>query len=267
MNAPVFKSIPLNEHGRDFVIGDIHGAYDMVIDGMKQVNFDPKSDRIFSVGDLIDRGPQSHRALGFLAKYYVHAVRGNHDHDFSTLTLDEIKALGEANWNGMAWVLTTSAEKLQAMQAKFAQLPIAMQIETRRGTVGLVHGDVPTGMRWQAFLYALERGDESVTKIALTGRNRIKTQDATGVAGIDRMFVGHTIQWGGPKRLANVCAIDTGAVFRELNNDNDRGSLTMINMACHTGVIAPAPDLATRHHILTECEEAAGPFGKYAKSA
>lgn len=96
-----FRSYPANCLGRDFVLGDIHGAYDMVLQGMRQVRFDKKVDRIFSVGDLIDRGAGSHRALEFLAQPYVYAVRGNHDDDFSTLSLDDVNylALKGGAWN------------------------------------------------------------------------------------------------------------------------------------------------------------------------
>lgn len=31
-----------NEAGRDFVIGDVHGAYDLVLMAMAEANFDPK---------------------------------------------------------------------------------------------------------------------------------------------------------------------------------------------------------------------------------
>lgn len=260
--SPVFVSYPLNSVGRDFVIGDIHGAYDMVLTGMRQVGFNPKVDRIFCVGDLIDRGPDSARALEFLEKEYVFAVRGNHDHDFSTLSLEDMRVLGDINWNGMKWLNEVSDEKLLAIKESFSRLPIAMQIETARGTVGLVHGDIPAGMHWDVFIDALKRGDECVIKVALEGRKRIKTSDAGGVAGIGRVFVGHSIQWDGPKRLGNLYAIDTGGVFREL--DKDRGALTMVNMACHTAVLGPVVDQALRRMVETHEDEGDGPFGDYA---
>jgi serine/threonine protein phosphatase 1 len=41
--------------GRDFVLGDLHGTTDLLRLLMEHVAFDPKKDRLFSVGDLIDR--------------------------------------------------------------------------------------------------------------------------------------------------------------------------------------------------------------------
>ncbi|EOV9087845.1 metallophosphoesterase [Pseudomonas aeruginosa] len=46
---------------------------------MREAQFSPTHDRLFVVGDLIDRGPGSHRCARFLAQPYVHAVRGNHE--------------------------------------------------------------------------------------------------------------------------------------------------------------------------------------------
>ncbi len=50
---------PANEDGRDFVVGDIHGEYDQLMEALDHQNFDKDHDRLFSVGDLIDRGPKS----------------------------------------------------------------------------------------------------------------------------------------------------------------------------------------------------------------
>lgn len=266
MSAPVFQSYPLNTEGRDFVLGDIHGAYDLVIQGMRNVKFDRSVDRIFSVGDLIDRGPQSHRALEFLAQPYMFSIYGNHEEQFCSLDLHDIRTLGKANWHGMKWVNDVSDEKLLALKQAFSKLPVAIEVQTRRGSVGLVHGDVPVGMTWQAFVQALQRGDEHVRDTALTGRNRLKTGDDSGVSGIGRVFVGHTVQWNGAKRLGNVYAIDTGAVFRELYLDRERGFLSMMNLACQTQILGTITEeqLVQSRFAMTHAEEAEGSFGDYA---
>lgn len=238
--SPLFLHLPVNERGRDFIIGDIHGAFDMVWNGMRQVNFDGRFDRLFSVGDLIDRGKSSDRALEFLALPYVFAVKGNHDENFSSIDLDSMKILASANWNGMGWINDVSDERILALRLAIGKLPVAIQVETQRGTVGLVHADIPKGMHWDVFLDAIKAEDGSVINVALEGRDRVKSGDKSGVAGIGRLFVGHTIQWGGPKRFGNVYAIDTGATFREISKD--MGSLTMANMLCRTGLLVPSSD-------------------------
>jgi len=256
-----FKKYPKNTLGRDFCVGDIHGAFDSVITRMKQVHFNKETDRLFSLGDLIDRGPQSSRVVDFLEKPYVHAVRGNHDDMFAGLSLIEIRALGRMNWNGMGWVNKESNETLLKIQQALSKLPIAMEVETDRGSVGLVHADVPKGLEWGDFVMLLGIGDGEVINTALWSRERVETGDDSGVVGIDRLFVGHSIQWSGPTRLGNVYHIDSGAIFRELGDD--RGFLNMANLMCQSIALAPVDQPS---QIGVYAEPGTGPFGNYAKA-
>lgn len=256
--APLVVRMPRNTAGRDFVIGDVHGAYDLVIEQMRSVQFDGRVDRLFSVGDLIDRGEDSARVLDFLAQPYVFAIRGNHDDDFATLGLDDIRGLASFNYNGLGWAKGLPDGTLLQIRSLLAQLPLVIEIETERGTVGLVHGEVPLGMGWATFISAIERGDPAARQSALWGRERANG-DRAGVPGIGRLFVGHTIHWNGPTRRANVYSIDTGAVFKELG-DGSRGMLTMANLLCRT------QDLAPEQNGSSLRAESAGsvPFGAYA---
>src|SRR3546814_19392841 len=70
---------PRNETGRDFAVGDIHGHFSRLQALLDAVEFDPSKDRLFSVGDLVDRGPECEQALDWLARPWFHAVQGNHE--------------------------------------------------------------------------------------------------------------------------------------------------------------------------------------------
>lgn len=258
----LFQFIPRNFHGRDFCVGDIHGAYDMVIQAMLEVGFDQRVDRLFGTGDLIDRDDDSYRARKFLERNFTFSVRGNHDDTFVGLPIADIRVLGSVDFNGLSWVSKVSDADLLEIQQLLRQLPIAMQIETARGMVGIVHGDIPKGMSWQAFVAAIENKDEDVISVALEGRDRFKRSDASGVKGIDRVFVGHSIQFDGPKRLGNVYCIDTGAVVSRMNPDKGKGTLTIANAICSTGVLAPRDSKAFVR--LEAAEGVDGPFGVYA---
>ena len=59
----VIQHVAANQRGRDFVVGDIHGWYGPLMAELEAVCFDPARDRLFSVGDLINRGPDSERCL------------------------------------------------------------------------------------------------------------------------------------------------------------------------------------------------------------
>lgn len=267
-SAPRVMRLGRNEKGRDFVVGDIHGAFDLVIDAMKAVSFDPEADRLLSVGDLIDRGPGSHRCAAFLAQPYVYAVRGNHEDMLIELYADGApeSAVLEfaARNNGFAWWLDVPEEQRQQILDAIRKLPLAIELETARGTVGLIHADVPRGMTWSEFLDALEAGDAYVIKTCLWGRARILSADDAGVLGVGRVFVGHTPQWDGVTRFGNVYAVDTGAVFGQLGIKD--GCLTMVEAMARTAVLT-AP---RAHFELFDLREGGlpddGPYGAYART-
>ncbi|MBU2766125.1 hypothetical protein HAP94_07940 [Acidithiobacillus ferrivorans] len=68
-----------NPIGRDFVIGDLHGCRAMLDTLLDHACFDPAMDRLFSVGDLVDRGPDSVGYLELLLESWFFSVLGNHD--------------------------------------------------------------------------------------------------------------------------------------------------------------------------------------------
>src|SRR3546814_1255791 len=51
--------LPSNDIGRDFIVGDLHGCLDLLQAELTRIEFDRSKDRLFSVGDLVDRGPDS----------------------------------------------------------------------------------------------------------------------------------------------------------------------------------------------------------------
>ncbi len=73
------KKLSHNAQGRDYFAGDVHGHLDLLETQMRRVGFNGSYDRLFLVGDLIDRGPFSQDTLDLLQEPYVHAVMGNHE--------------------------------------------------------------------------------------------------------------------------------------------------------------------------------------------
>lgn len=68
-----------NVAGRDFAVGDIHGCFSYLERSLEVIGFDEGVDRLFSVGDLVDRGPESDQVLTWLGKPWFHAICGNHE--------------------------------------------------------------------------------------------------------------------------------------------------------------------------------------------
>ena len=71
--------VPVNALGRDFVVGDVHGCFRTLDTALTAIGFDSRTDRLFGVGDLVNRGPHSEEALGWLERRFETVVLGNHD--------------------------------------------------------------------------------------------------------------------------------------------------------------------------------------------
>jgi serine/threonine protein phosphatase 1 len=58
----------LNRDGCDYDVGDIHGCFELLEELLELARFDAERDRLFCVGDLIDREPEPQRALEWLER-------------------------------------------------------------------------------------------------------------------------------------------------------------------------------------------------------
>lgn len=217
MPKPLFKHFAKNTKGRDFAVGDIHGMYSMLEEILESVNFDPQIDRLFSVGDLIDRGPESDRTLEFLANAWFNAIQGNHER-----MLIEAEDSQEAldNWtqnNGGAWWNEVDEPTQHVFRKAIKALPMAMEIETEHGLVGVVHADVPIGSEWSHFLHTLT-GNDYLQYFTVWSRNRLRRAEVYGevppVEGVDMLVVGHT-PLKNATRLENIYYLDTAAAYWE----------------------------------------------------
>lgn len=204
-----------NDAGRDFVVGDIHGCFTRLQEKLDEIGFDPAADRLFSVGDLVDRGPESEQSLEWLNKPWFHAVRGNHEQ----MAIDHCAGMSDSGMyaqNGGAWMLGKTKAEAQQYADAFSVLPIAIEVQTKGGIVGIVHADCPLS-DWLGMGAALSGPyADSFAQACIWNRNRITNKDYSAIENVVAVIVGHT-----PVQecvtLGNVFYIDTGAVFgREL---------------------------------------------------
>ena len=198
--AAAMQQFAENTRGRDFFVGDIHGCYSLLMSKLNQVGFDGATDRLFSVGDLVDRGPESRACLSLPLEPWFHAVWGNHEE----MMYRGLYNRDEALWvmNGGSWIFTENREEVRALADRvLPAMPLAMEVEHGRGRIGVIHADVHSG-RWGDF----DRSRD------LWSRERVSGGGSGPVEGIDRVVVGHSVLEE-VIRLENVIYIDTGAVF------------------------------------------------------
>lgn len=210
--APLVRRFSRNTAGRDLIVGDVHGCFTKLRAALAALGFDPDAgDRLFSVGDLVDRGPESADVLWWLDQPWFAAVAGNHE-DMAVGFCSGIVPRDLYAMNGGAWLIAmTPPERLPFVDA-MAALPLAIELETAAGLVCLVHADCPRPT-WAGFRASLEVAGpeaEHLAAMACWSRDRISTGDPSGVPDVRAVVVGHT-PVERPVELGNVLHIDTGA--------------------------------------------------------
>ena len=175
-----------NEVGRDFVVGDVHGCVLTLGRLLDRVEFEPGRDRLFSVGDVVNRGPNSHLALEWLENGRLLAVLGNHE----AMVLRALKRSRRPVWT--PWVRALDADEERRWFNVLRLLPFAMEIETAHGPVGIVHAGV-VGRNWTRTVAGLESGHRPAIDTALLGGHGPDWRAPHGgpVKGLRALVTGH----------------------------------------------------------------------------
>lgn len=233
-NIELIQKFDENKSGHDYVVGDIHGCFSVLEKLLEKVEFDTEKDRLFSVGDLVDRGPESNQFADYLAKPWFHAIRGNHEE----MMITGLKYGNDHLWlmNGGFWSVNESPGEKEFFLRMVEELPYVIQVAVNGEQIGIVHADI-WGNDWRDFLRLfLDRENHAnfttATNYATWSRSRINNylgrnagEEILEIDGIDHVYVGHT-----PVRKVisggNISYIDTGACFGE--------QLTVVNLHTKT---------------------------------
>ncbi len=262
------RKLPTNNHGKDYVVGDLHGCLDLLLRLLNEVGFDQSCDRLFSVGDLIDRGPDSLGCLHLLKHPWFYAVQGNHENMLLNFFLpylqhNRIDNLDDVNetdflWNGGDWIVQYFLEDQQRMTPEFDQglllaldLPLIWVVGEGENRFHIIHAElVKPGFR---------RGEQSVwlnsdidqwlneqtvpaeAEERLYWARTIMTESerqplASMQPGLSPTFCGHTYGVRPRRALSHIC-LDTGAFlstdfYRGLDTEDHGLTLFDVKNAC-----------------------------------
>lgn len=205
--SPLFVELPINPNGNDFFIGDIHGAFGALSEHLDSIHFNPKTDRLICVGDLIDRGSDSMQALDWLQRPYVFSVRGNHEELYlqwcalqSTPTRQQTFENEAYFRNGGQWVQQHTWNEHLALSSVLRELPYMLVVSNKLGKrIGVVHAGLPDGSSWP------ELRDQPLSPFLLRemvwstdrlhshlGRSQKHIFDEGDIPGLDAIVCGHT---------------------------------------------------------------------------
>ena len=226
-----------NTSGRDLVVGDLHGHFTTLEHALEALCFDPSRDRLYSVGDLIDRGPRSADALGWITKNKIRAVRGNHEQMMvNTLVLGP-GGLTKSGPNGLWadkggmwwWRLSEEARRAERWRRALRTVPFMRTVETEGEPVGIVHTTAHYHHDWQVLVdgmvraaaweeepWARHRGGTNTPTEILWSRPEIERacRDADGLppamGAIGLVVSGHTPDLHPRWTSRNQVCIDTG---------------------------------------------------------
>lgn len=187
--------------GRRIVVGDIHGCYDELMELLEKVGIGD-DDRIFSVGDLITKGPKSKEVLDlFMTDARFSTVIGNHD-----LAL-------RRKWNGEEVELKPAQKEahkeLKAEKDAYVSFFNRMPFMIDLGTHLVVHA----GVRPNVELYSQTTSD--MTLIRTLGANAESDEGTPWYHvyhGEKTILFGH---WPAPepRRGRKAIGLDTGCVY------------------------------------------------------
>lgn len=212
--------VGINQKGKDYFVGDIHGCFSTLERNLGSIGFDPSVDRLFCVGDLVDRGKESYRVLEFLSKPWVFSVLGNHE----KMIIEAFEC--QSYWfmisNGAGWFLDESPDSQFDIYSRFLELPWIIEVETKEGIIAVLHAGIK-GNDYEKFLAFIEESPEEAENFVLWDRNKVIGAQFIDVhpeiANVRAIVAGHTPQDESMLVLQNFYCLDVGVVYYPQTKD------------------------------------------------
>jgi serine/threonine protein phosphatase 1 len=135
--------LPVNTQGHDYIVGDLHGNKYKLGRLLIYIRFDPEIDRLFSVGDLIDRGPNSIECAELIYKDYFYPVMGNHE----LMMIESIIGNDSQHrqcWvdNGGEWHQSHTIEEMTQLAHDLSVNPMIISVGEDEHRFNIVHAEL-----------------------------------------------------------------------------------------------------------------------------
>ncbi|GAA0786300.1 metallophosphoesterase [Marinobacterium sediminicola] len=216
----VVKHVSANVKGRDFIVGDIHGWLKPLQAELDAVCFDPLVDRLFAVGDLINRGPDSAACLELTREPWFFAVRGNHEQilfnwleDPSSVDVNAWLTYGGRSWlgSGPEHFFSRHQDLRKLAECLSLSMPWVIELSLLDGRkLAISHSTLPDAS-WLDLQLRLPH--EEALRDAILWERPIKVNGFTRtIDGVDLCVHGHVIVENIIRR-GNAVYIDTGAAL------------------------------------------------------
>jgi serine/threonine protein phosphatase 1 len=180
-----------NLSGKDFFVGDLHGCYSDLMSKLDDIAFDRTHDRLFAVGDLIDRGRQSIECLRLINEPWFFSVLGNHEIMLLDVLQSDAETLKVARPlhvnHGGEWALCLSKDELQECHRLINSLPVSRTVHTRDKSIGIIHA----GWRWDWFELVSSGSLTPEQKEYATSSRLDNPKALPHIGGIDVVVAGH----------------------------------------------------------------------------
>ncbi len=206
LSIGITKHFDQNNLGQDYFIGDIHGNHTLLIEQLKKIQFNFTIDRLFAVGDIIDRGDQSEQCIELLIEPWFHSVLGNHEYlflqGFNSPNYWELLLKNGGQWTNK-WL--DNPNKLLAWAHLIRiKMPLSMSVKTEFGVIGITHAEAPAN--WHQFKN-LKITEQGITPFIWHRRNLIQPS-GKAIINVDAVVHGHN-SLAAPIVINNQIWIDT----------------------------------------------------------
>lgn len=196
------KYFETNKQGKDYIVPDIHGNYNAFLEILHNLNFNFEKDRVFSLGDIIDKGQENLECLSLLDQKWFTMILGNHE------AIHLAKFFKFASDNGTKWSKNlvfkqdtfngiSSYEYYKKKLQKLEQSPLSIFYKDKENDLklGFVHAQFEENLFFneERKIYMNRTHVDLLNENMLWNRDIFNNKKSGIVQDLDFVFCGHTI--------------------------------------------------------------------------